>query len=182
MSNPLSDDMKRIAGLVKRYRDAEYPGMAGRKTLAFIDGNFRKQSWEGMPWKRRRNNKKSNGRAILILRGILRRGTNFKTGSGEVIVYNYIKYAAAHNNGFTGTVAVRAHNRKLYGKFKSSSVKTKKASTKKQYKGNAQVKAFSRNMRLSRRQFMPTAARPSPTLIKEIKREIDLQMLKILKR
>lgn len=182
MSNNISNRIRKIAAEVKTYRDFEYPAMAGKKALAFIDGNFRKQSWEGMPWKRRRGGKRNNGRALLIDKGILRRGTNFKPGTSQVMVYNYVKYAKAHNNGFTGTVAIKAHTRKLFGKYKQSSVKTKKSSTKKQYRGDAKVKAFSRNMRLPRRQFMPTALRPSPTLTKMIEREINLQMLKILKR
>lgn len=173
--------MRKISARVKAYRDAEFPGMAGKKALRFIDGNFRKQSWEGIPWKHRRGGKRNKGRALLIDKGFLRRGNNFRSGSGQVTVFNYVKYAAAHNNGFSGAVNIKAHTRRLFGKYKASSLKTKKASTKKQYKGDAQVKAHSRNMRIPRRQFMPTAERPSPTLNREISREVKLQMLKILK-
>lgn len=181
MSNNISNSMRRIATRVKNYRDAEFPGMAGKKALRFIDGNFRKQSWEGIPWKPRRGGKRNKGRALLVDKGVLRRGNNFRTGSGQVTVYNYVKYAKAHNNGFNGTVSIKAHTRRLFGKYKASSLKTKKAGTKKQYKGDAKVKAHNRRMRLPRRQFMPTAERPSPTLNREIEREVKLQMLKILK-
>lgn len=173
--------MRKIAGRVKAYRDAEFPGIAGKKALRFIDGNFRKQSWEGVPWKRRKGGKRNRGRALLIDKGILRRGNNFRTSSGQVMVYNYVKYAKAHNNGINTTVNVKPHIRRLFGKYKASSLKTKKASTKKQYKGDAKVKAHARKMRLPRRQFMPTAERPSSTLNREISREVKLQMLKILK-
>lgn len=173
--------MRRIAAGVKNYRDVEYASMAGKKALRFIDDNFRKQSWEGIPWKRRKGGKRNIGRALLIDKGTLRRGTNFKASTGQVMVYNYVKYAKAHNNGFTGIVAVKAHNRRLFGKFKQSSVATHKSSSKRLEKGTTHVKAFNRNMRLPRRQFMPTADRPSPTLNNDIKREVTLKMLKILK-
>lgn len=173
--------MRKIAARVKAYRDAEFPGMAGKKALRFIDGNFRKQSWEGVAWKRRKGGKRNKGRALLIDKGILRRGTNFRTANGAVTVYNYVKYAKAHNNGFNGIVAIKAHKRRLFSKYKTTSLKTKKTSGTKQYKGDAGVKAHNRQMRLPRRQFMPTIERPSPTLNKEIAREVKLQMLKILK-
>jgi phage gpG-like protein len=182
MNNNISNNMRKIAAAVKNYRDAVFPGMAGKKALRFIDGNFRKQSWEGVPWKRRRGGKRNNGRALLIDKGILRRGTNMRTTSGAVTVFNYVKYAKAHNTGFNGTVAIKAYKRNLFGKYKTSSLKTKKSSLTKQLKGNTDVKAHNRQMRLPRRQFMPTAERPSPTLNKEVQREVQLQMLKILKQ
>ena len=181
MGNNISNNMRKIAGRVKTYRDAVFPGMAGKKALRFIDGNFRKQSWEGIPWKRRRGGKRNKGRALLVDRGILRRGSNMRTGSGTVTVFNYVKYAKAHNNGFNGTVSIPAHSRRLFGKFKASSLKTKKARLTKQERGTTNVRAHNRKMRLARRQFMPTVERPSPTLNREIDREVKLQMLKILK-
>ncbi|MBL0144915.1 MAG: hypothetical protein IPP48_03305 [Chitinophagaceae bacterium] len=181
MSNNITNDIKRKAALVKNYRKAVFPGMAGKKAMRFINDNFRNQSWEGVPWKKRKGGKRNKGRALLIDRGILRRGNNFKTGDGTTTTYNYVKYAKAHNNGFNGTVAIKAHNRRLFGKFKVSSVATKKTSTKRLQKGTTTVKAHSRWMRMPRRQFMPTAERPSPTLNSSIEKEVKLQMLKILK-
>lgn len=182
MANDISKHMRKVAARVKNYRDAEFPGMAGKMAMRFINNNFRQQSWEGIPWKKRRGGKRNQGRALLIDRGILRRGTNFKALSGQVLVYNHVRYAAAHNNGFTGTVAIPAHRRRLYGKFKTSSLKTKKSRLAKQYRGETNVKAHSRKMRLPRRQFMPTDQRPSPTLTNQVNREVRLQMLKFLKR
>lgn len=176
--------MRKIATRVRAYRDAEFPGMAGKKALRFIDGNFRKQSWEGVPWKRRKGGKRNSKRALLIDKGFLRRGTNFRSGSGQVMVYNYVKYAKAHNNGLNTLVTVKAHERKAH-KFKIGqgiyNVKTKRERFKHYSRSAAQVKSHARNMRMPRRQFMPTAERPSPTLNREISREVKLQMLKILK-
>jgi hypothetical protein len=181
----LSDGAKhlhKIAADVKKYGNSVFPGMAGKKALQFIDGNFRNQSWEGIPWKRRRGGKRNKGRALLIDRGILRRGNKFAAGAGTVRVYNDVRYAAVNNNGFNGSVSIPAHTRRLYGKFKTSSLKTRKARLTKQERGSADVKAHTRNMRIPRRQFMPTELRPSPTLNRTIRREVELQMHKILKR
>src|SRR5436190_21040055 len=131
MGNNISNSIRKIATGVRNYRDNIYPAMAGKKALRFIDDNFRKQAWEGMPWKRRKGGKRNKGRALLIDRGILRRGNNFKATPGQALVYNYVKYAKAHNNGFTGIVSVKAHTRRLFGRFKQSSLKSKLASTKK---------------------------------------------------
>lgn len=182
MGNNISNDIKRKIEAVKTYRKTVFPGMAGKKAMRFIDDNFRKQSWEGVPWRKRRGGKRNKNRALLIDRGILRRSNNFKTGDGTTTVFNYVKYAKAHNNGVNATVAIKAHNRRLFGKFKVSSVATKKTSSKKLEKGTAAVKTHTRWMRLPRRQFMPTALRPSPTLNRTITKEVNLQMLKILKK
>lgn len=167
---------------MKSYVRDQYPKEAGQAALRFIDDNFRKQAWEGIAWKRRRGKGKRNaGRALLIDRGILRRGNKAKYGPGQAMVYNYVKYAAVNNNGFNGTVSVPAHNRRLYGKFRVSSVKTQKATTKRLERGTVLVKEHSRKMRIPRRQFMPTLQRPSPTLNKIIDRKVNLAMYKILK-
>jgi phage gpG-like protein len=155
----LKNKIERIQAEVRRYAQTIYPGMAGKKALQFIDGNFRNQSWEGQAWKRRKvNNSKNRGRALLILRGRLRRGNRLQAMSASVRVFNAVPYAKAHNEGFTGTAAIGAHNRK--GK---------------------PVKSHSRKMRIPRRQYMPTSSRPSPTLNKTIQRQVTLDIMKILK-
>lgn len=181
MGNQISNSIRQKARQVINYRDAVFPGMTGKKAMRFIDDNFRKQSWEGMPWKKRKGGPRNKGRALLIDRGVLRRGNNFRTTSGAVTVFNYIKYAKAHNNGYSGSVSIPAHKRKLYGKFATTSLKTKKSRLTKQYRGDAGVRAHNRMLRIPRRQFMPTAERPSPTLNREISRQTNLDILKILK-
>lgn len=182
MANNISNTVRKLSEQIANYANTVYPGMAGKLSLRFIDDNFRKQSWEGIPWKKRSAGAKRNqGRALLIDRGILRRGNRMQTFSGKVRIFNEVPYAKAHNEGFTGMVSISAHERKLYGKYKQTSLTTRKTTTKKTYKGTASVKAHSRNMRIPRRQFAPTTTRPSATLNDLVLRQVKLDMLKILK-
>lgn len=164
---------------VRKYANTVYPGMAGKKALRFIDDNFRNQSWEGQPWKKRKRG--DSGRALLILRGILRRGNRMQAMPGAVKIFNDVAYAKAHNEGFRGSVNIHAHNRRLFRKYKTSSIATRRTANKKQYAGDSNVKDHERMMNIPRRQFMPTAARPSATLNKEIQRQVTLDIYKILK-
>jgi len=44
---------------LKAYVYNQFPGMAARKTLQFIDGNFRAQGWQGQtfqPWRKNSRN------------------------------------------------------------------------------------------------------------------------------
>ena len=167
---------------VKNYATSIYPKKAGKIGLQFIEGNFRKQAWEGIPWKRRKGGPRNKGRALLVLRGILRRGNKMRTAPGQAILYNEIPYAKAHNEGFTGPVAIKEHMRRLYGKYRVSSIKSRRTYKKKLERGKTTVKAHTRKVRIPRRQFAPTATRPSPTLQKKVTREVTLDLYKILKR
>lgn len=167
---------------VKNYAASIYPKKAGKIGLQFIEGNFRKQAWEGIPWKRRKGGPRNNGRALLVLRGILRRGNRMRTAPGQAILFNEVPYAKAHNEGFSGSVAIKAHKRRLYGKYKVSNTSSRRTYKKKLERGTAQVKAHTRKMRIPRRQFAPTKNRPSPTLAKSVTREVTLDLYKILKR
>ena len=94
------------------------PAMLGNEAVNFFTDSFRRQGWLGdrfEPWRKRKVEGKRKGRAILIDRGRLRRATRIASNSGGVVVIgNDTPYAAAHNNGFRGTVTatVREHKRK----------------------------------------------------------------------
>ena len=82
----------------------QFAGMAGGKTLRFIDGNFAAQGWQGGTFKRwlkrKKNNKRNAGKNILSGIGTLRRGFNYgEVRPGEVRVYNNVPYAKIHNEG-----------------------------------------------------------------------------------
>jgi phage gpG-like protein len=179
--NNISQDLRRKIEAVKTYRRAIFPQQAGKAAMAFIDSNFRKQSWEGTPWRKRKGGKRNKGRALLMNRGTLRRGNKFKTGDGTTTLYNDVPYAAAHNNGFHGPVNIKAHKRRTYRKAKLSSVATRRTRTAKVSTGSSDVKAHSRNMHINRRQYMPTNERPSQTLSRTIRKAVHLEMLKIMK-
>jgi phage gpG-like protein len=179
MQNNISNKIRIINQKLKEYATNEFPGMAGRKVLRFIDDNFKNQSWEGIAWKRRKIFDK--GRALLIHRGILRRSFRMEAMSAAVKIYTDVKYAKVHNEGFNGSVQIPAHTRRLYGNFKVYSTATRRGKNAKAQTGETTVKAHSRQMRIPRRQFMPTENRQSPTLNNQIKRQITLDVIKIIK-
>lgn len=177
----VADRIRAMNKQINQYATTRYPGMAGRKALRFIDDNFRSQSWEGTAWKPRRRREKGATRAILVKRGLLRRSFRMQAIGAAVRVYTDTKYAKVHNEGFYGSVTVSSHTRRQYGKFKASSVATRRNRTIKTESGSGIVKEHTRQMRIPRRQFMPTATRPSPTLLNDIKRQVTLDIYKLFK-
>lgn len=136
--------------------------------------SFTKQSWASVPWKKRKNNV-DPGRAILVGKGSgkLKRSIKDQGSSGyNVIVGSDMPYASAHNEGFKGTVTVGAHKRdkKRNIRVSSSSLKTRKTSTRNSRirTGEGDVIAHTRKMNLPKRQFMGN----SPFLNKKIDRAI----------
>ncbi|ULQ52178.1 hypothetical protein [Flavihumibacter fluvii] len=92
MGSKYTSTFNNLSSQVKQYASTVYPGMAGKKALRFIDDNFRKQSWEGIPWKRRKGGPRNAGRALLVDRGILRRGNRFSSAPGQPRVYIVVPY------------------------------------------------------------------------------------------
>lgn len=161
---------------LQRYINTRFPNRAGRMAVRFINGNFRAQGWQGttfQPWKK-------NGRkgTILVKTGRGRRGTNFTTAPALVKVFNNVPYMAAHNSGYSGTVYVRAHVRRIMGKEKVGtgrfSIKTRKERMKtvSVVTGSSFVKGHTRKMDLPKRKFMPESMTDSPVLTKALEREL----------
>lgn len=117
--------------------------------LEFTDDRFREQGWKNeslQPWQKRKSNK-DVGRSILIKSGTMRRGNRIvSTTDHSVTLGNDVTYAKAHNDGFKGSVTVKAH-------------------TRKSAKGSVPIKSFVRNMNTPERRFMGE----SKTLRKNIK-------------
>jgi len=160
---------------LKNYAVNRFPTKAGNIALRFVNGNFRAQGFQGASFKKWAKNKR--GGTILIKTGKLRAATYYTTQAGQVTIKNQMPYAKVHNEGFKGTVAVKAHKRNRYGKTqigtgkftKSGKERTKTMTMK---TGESTVKAHSRKMNLEQRQFIPTAANPSPVLNNAIVREV----------
>lgn len=178
----MANDLRKKALEILTFKNQVFPKAAGKMALKFINGNFRSQSWEGRPWKKRRGGKRNARRAILVDTGALRRGNQMAVMPGAVRIFNDVPYAAAHNNGYYGTVSVKGHSRRIYGRFKVSSLSTRRTSKKRLESGKTSVKPHSRLMRIPRRQFAPTKERPSPTLNRSIRRYTQLEVLRILKK
>lgn len=167
----------RKTNLLKDYAAYEFPKMAGRKALRFIDGNFRAQGWQGAgfkPWKR----SKKKGGATLVKKGKLRRSFRQQYGPGQVRIYTQSPYAAIHNRGFNGRVNVKGHQRRKFAKSKVGTgrfTKTGKERTKtiSQQTGTSTVAAFKRKVVLPKRQFMPESYSDSPVLFNAVKRDVE---------
>ncbi len=163
------------------------PGMLGNIAVNFFLDRFKYQNWLGSstdPWRQRKaSGGRNKGRAILVQSGRLRRSIRITRITGLVTyIGTDVPYARAHNQGFRGTVAVKAFTRNKYTKHKIGTGKlTKKGKermkTVQRIGGATQVKAHSRNMNLPRRQFMGY----SPVLEKQLQRKLLAELLKGLR-
>lgn len=161
---------------LKRYVNNDFPGKAGNIGLRFVNGNFRAQGWQGVTFQRWKENARKG--TILIRKGRLRRGTKFTTQPGVARIYNDVPYASVHNRGFSGTVQIKAHTRRMYEANRVATgrlTKTGKAQMKTIHtiKGTSQVKAHSRKMNIPKRQFMPEDIKDSPVPFNAYRREIE---------
>lgn len=168
---------------IASYINLQAPAMVVRKTLRFIDGNFRAQGWQGatfQPWAPI----KRKGQ-ILIKTGRLRRGTNYSTnGNGEVRFYNNVPYAGIHNRGgiISATANVRGFTRRRFTTDEDSVPRAKKLRFTKTQTGTSEVKPHTRIMKtiMPQRQFMPYDDHGSPVLDASIMRDLDKEIRKIL--
>lgn len=183
-----TDDMEQLVRLraqqLKDYMENVLPRKSANVTLRFINGNFRAQGFQGTYFKRWKPNKKNTH--ILLKSGRLRAATTAIMGRGEVTIKNSMPYADTHNEGFKGRVNVNAHTRNTYSKTKIGTGKFTKTGKERQktvsYKsGESSVKTHTRRMNMPRRQFMPTARRPSKTLENSIIQMIEKDIEKIMK-
>lgn len=170
---------------VMRYIADQAPGMVIRKTLRFIDGNFRAGGWQGSTFNKWRPNVK--GTTTLIKTGRLRRSFNYSgAGVGAVRFYSNADYAYAHNRGFRGTVNIKAHTRSKLQVSKVTAINEFTASGRRKTRsvtnkiGESQVKAHTRKVNIIQRQFAPYEGSESQTLNKSIERELITEIKKIL--
>jgi len=180
---------RRKAAQVATYVNDIAPLMVVRKTLRFIDGNFRAQGWQGATFKKWKDKQSIAGKRRqgqnLIVTGRLRRGVNYTTnGRGEVRFYNNVPYAKAHNEGLTinATVHVSAYTRRRFYTDEVSAPGARKTKFVKTQTGESEVRAHTRVMKthMPQRQFMPYEGHGSPVLDNSIKRELEKDINKIL--
>ena len=176
--------LKQKASELKNYANNRYPSVAGNIALRFINGNFRAQGFQGQSFERWKKSRKKQG-TTLVGKGHLRAANHYTTQPGQVTLKNNMPYAKVHNEGFNGTVTVKAHSRNQYSKAKKGTGKfTKTGKERKQtvtYKsGESMVKAHQRKMNIPKRQFMPTNQNDSPVLNNAIMREVARDINKIM--
>jgi len=164
------------------------PVKAGAEAVRFFKNSWREQAWIDTrvePWKKRRNkSKKNKGRGILIQSGRLKRSIRVAYRSGSfIVIANDVPYARAHNEGFKGTVTVKAHKRKKYTEKKVGTgvynIRTRKERKKRvtEITGQISVKSHTRKMNLPKRQFMGE----SHYLSKRFERIMLAELNKVLK-
>lgn len=168
---------------LKAYTESVFPSKAGNTSLRFVNGNFRAQGFQGASFKRWKPNKRKG--TVLVKSGKLRAANYFTSQSGQATIKNQMPYAGVHNNGFKGTVNVKAHKRNQYGQTKVGTGKFTKTGKERQKTmtmktGEGKVKAHTRQVNIPQRQFMPTNQSPSPILDNAIKREVMRDINKIM--
>ncbi len=173
----LAELEQKIVKFAQQVKDAQ--GLAIPQEVAsaaedFVMDNFQNQSWEGQAWE------PSKG-TILVKSGALRRGVETVVAHGYVKLINDVPYARVHNDGFDGTVSVPGYEKSTYADVGSGTF-TKKGKEKmlKMKTGSIKVNAHSKKMKVKRRQFMPTAESPSPTLNKRIDVIVASEILRLM--
>lgn len=158
------------------------PTVLVNEAVNWTKENFRRQGFPGssfQSWPARKNNGKATGRGILIKSGRLSRSPRMiSTGPLRATFGTDVPYAAAHNNGFRGTVNVKAHKRNKIGTIRVSTGKTGQPfKNKKSIVGRGDVKAHQRQMNLPRRRFIGY----SPVLQSILRRKAIVHIARDLK-
>ncbi len=159
--------------------NAKMPLRLGARAVLFSKNRFRQQNWVDKsvePWEARKHNKGSRQRkkrGVLIDTGRLFRSIRkIYVSQNSVIIGTDVPYARAHNEGFKGTVQVKAHTRGVYEKTKYEVYNTRtrrsRTVTKQRLTGAIKVKAHSKKMNLPKRQFMGASSALSNRLSKMI--------------
>jgi len=169
-----------LANLAQKW-DKEENGLMpelGMIGVNFFQDRFRARAWtdkRAEKWKPRKKKDKGRGkRALLVKSGALRNSIHVKSSTlSSVIISTPKKYAAVHNFGFNGTVKVRAHSRRVFGRAKMSNIKSHRRSSVKFTAGTHRVKAHTRKMNIPQRQFMGYSNTLHKKFVKAIFRRID---------
>lgn len=130
-----------------------------------FDKNFQRKAFFTQRWKPRAN-KAANG-SLLIVTGTLRRSIHSSVSTNGVRFTSDVPYAAVHNEGGTGFMTVRAHNRRTpSGKI-------------------AQVRAHQRKVNIPQRQFIGGGTQTSniiKNVISDNLQQFNLQLTKLLQK
>lgn len=168
---------------IQSYANNRYPSVAGNIALRFINGNFRAQGFQGQTFERWQKSKKNKG-TTLVDKGHLRAANYYTTQPGQTTLKNNMPYAKAHNEGFKGTVTVKAHERNRYSKARTGTGKFTKTGKERMQtvtfkSGSSRVRAHQRRMNIPKRQFMPTHPNDSPVLNNAVTRAVanDIKQL-----
>lgn len=177
--------MSKLDDAISKFEAAKrrIPRIIGNHAVNFYKENFRRQGFLDRtisPWARRKTTagRRSDNRGILIGKGSGRLWRSIRMTEAtmnRIVIRSETPYAIAHNEGFTGTVNVRAHHRNTYGKAKASHLSRKGNVVETNVKyvaATGQVKAHTRKMDLPKRQFIGESATLRDELYKRMNQEI----------
>lgn len=161
---------KKMKALEKSMRTL--PTKIGAVAVRFSKDRFRQRNWidrtqENWPKRKRSNGRKRDNRAVLVDSGRLKKSVRKTFASQEkIIIGTDVPYAQVHNEGFKGTVKVKAHTRRR------TSGRSRDRSQDSEY----EVKAHSRKVDIPKRQFIGE----SKVLTEQIEKTIQEHILKAL--
>jgi phage gpG-like protein len=172
---------KRDLGKAVRKVMLTAPLKIGEVVVQFSNKRFEEENWidrRTETWPRRQpGTKRDRGRRLLVDTGRLRRSIRIqRTTEDQVVIGTDVPYASAHNDGFRGTVTVKAHTRKKYGKKKEQyTTRTgKERSRTVQFEtGQTEVKSHSRRMNLPRRRFLGESEQQNKQIVRMLAAELN---------
>lgn len=185
MSNP-ADVVKALEAKMKIALQT-LPRVIGNEAVNFSKERFRNQNWwdkAAVPWmKRKAGSKRNKGRAILRDKGALARSPRVVSATPRLVVLgSSLPYAKANNDGFNGTVRVKAHTRSRFSKQRVGSGKftaagKERMKTVSTITGTIRVRSHSKKMNLPQRRFMGNSAQ----LTSRLKRVAAIHILRTIK-
>jgi nitric oxide reductase large subunit len=182
-------EFRRVLQNVEKLKNT-LPTLLANQAQNFFVSSWKKKGWDDGSvklWKKRADTgKKSQGRALLVKSGNLRRAVENSIrlkNFDKIQLVVALPYASVHNEGYNGMVS--AHSRALFTKSTTKQFiglkRNKKGQLKEAHKrttiytrtGDASVKAYTMNM--PKRQFMGDSA----TLRQKQRKLIDEQISKV---
>jgi len=166
---------------IRQYAETRFASTAGNVALRFVNGNFRAGGYQGATFKKW---KPTQG-TTLVKTGALRAGNYYTTQPRQATLKNNVPYAKVNNEGFKGTVTVKAHSRNSYGQKRVGTGKLTKTGKERmqtvRFKtGDKSISSHTRKMNIPQRQFMPIDSNDSPVLNNAVARAVTNDIKQIM--
>lgn len=116
----------------------QLPQVVANTAVRYTENAFRVKAFDGKPWKKWSRNYRPGKGSLLVQSGKMARSVRARITPRKVTILAGKKqtpYAEVHNNGFSGSVVVRSHQRVRKGKVEN-------------------VRSHTRNMNIPQRQFI----------------------------
>lgn len=151
-----------LAQKIKRVMENELPEVMAEEAAEYSRTRFSEKAFDGKPWKPVSPKYKPRRGTLMVRSSELLNSIHVSQVTPQKVVISAgnskAPYAQVHNEGFTGSVVIPAHDRR-----------TKKGNT-------VQVKAHKRMMRIPQRQFLGAC----PELERILKRKAEALFKSIL--